>query len=96
MLDINSIFRKDDNRRFVIQEICVHPSFRKRKIGSTLLENVLSEMQQKGEKEVLLTVTLQNKAAYNLYKKFGFVVQRKIPYASWIDKPWSDASKDQA
>ena len=90
------VYEKDNDRRFVIQENCVHPSLRKRKIGSALLAHVLSEMQQKGEKKVLLTVTLQNKAAYNLYKKFGFVVQRIIPYAIWTDKSWSDASKDQA
>lgn len=79
------VYENDDGRRFVIQEYCVHPSLRRRKIGSVLLEHVLNEMQHNGEKEVLLTVTLRNKAAYNLYKNFGFVIQRKIPYATWVD-----------
>ncbi len=50
----------------------IHPSYRRRGLGTMLLANILSDAAKKGVKRVTLEVRESNKAAQNLYEKFGF------------------------
>lgn len=55
-----------------IQTIAVIAAAQKRGLGSKLLELGISEAKNRGAQEVFLEVATDNKAAINLYQKFGF------------------------
>jgi len=50
----------------------IHPSYRRRGLGKTLLAYILKDVRQKGIKKVTLEVRKSNIPAQNLYEKFGF------------------------
>ncbi|MBE9006814.1 GNAT family N-acetyltransferase [Fortiea sp. LEGE XX443] len=51
----------------------VLPEFRRRGVGATLLDEALSHAQRlDGLRQIILTVTTNNLAAYSLYKSRGF------------------------
>jgi len=62
----------DGRGSWFISELMVHPNFRRRKIGSRLLNTALSYIKRKKGREVFLMVEVSNVAALNLYKKYGF------------------------
>ena len=66
--------------------IAVHPKFRKRGIGTRLLERALEELKasEYGSRFLTLEVRESNVPAINLYKKFGFetIGRRKDYYHS--------------
>lgn len=55
-----------------IISIAVKKEFRRRKIGTLLLYEVLKRLKKKGCKRVYLEVRVSNIPAIFLYKKFGF------------------------
>lgn len=55
-----------------IGNIAVKEGYRKKKIGSLLLEHCISEAEKKGGTEFYLEVRVSNEPAINLYKKYGF------------------------
>ncbi len=55
-----------------ITNIAVHPDFRGRGLGETLLKHVLNKVREEGASFVNLEVRLSNAAALSLYKKLGF------------------------
>lgn len=55
-----------------ITNIAVHPKYRQRKIGTGLVEVLLSLAQEFEISKLTLEVRKSNKAALTLYKKFGF------------------------
>ena len=57
-----------------ILNIVVKPSERRKNIGTLLLDNMLSELNNKGVEHILLEVNSKNIAAINLYKKFNFEI----------------------
>lgn len=65
-----------------ILNIAVKPEFRKQGIGKTLLAAALDMMQRNLVYEVFLEVRRSNRAARELYRKFGFneVFERKGYY----------------
>ncbi len=56
-----------------IINIAVDPNYRNKKIGSNLLDYMISDTLN-DIKKFILEVNVSNKAAFNLYKKFGFKV----------------------
>ena len=52
--------------------LAVHPSYQKRKIGERLLITVLEEAHYRGANHMTLEVRENNRAAQNLYRKYGF------------------------
>ncbi len=50
----------------------VHPRWRRRGLGSVLLDDWLEEARQRGERRALLEVIVQNLVALNLYRSRGF------------------------
>jgi ribosomal-protein-alanine N-acetyltransferase len=55
-----------------INNIAVHPEFRKQGIGESLLRQALDLIRGLGGSFVILEVRLSNQAAQNLYRKLGF------------------------
>lgn len=66
------------NREGHIISLAVHPAFRRRKIGSTLLKEALNLMKKTKILFVKLEVNENNVAAINFYKKHGFKFVKKI------------------
>lgn len=55
-----------------ITNFAVHPDYRKRGIGTILLEELLKLTKERGITSYTLEVRPSNKEALDLYKKFGF------------------------
>ena len=57
-----------------ILSIAVHPNFRRRGIGSTLLREEEYIMKCRGVKVIRLEVRVSNKPAIAMYRKFGYTI----------------------
>lgn len=57
-----------------ITNIAVHKDFRQKKVGSALMQNLLSLACSLNLKSITLEVRENNVPAFNFYKKFGFEV----------------------
>ncbi len=66
------------NSEGLIISIAVHPKYRGMGAGSALLSKVLSLLDSKRVEKVFLQVKKENKAAVNLYSKFGFEVLKVL------------------
>ncbi len=55
-----------------ITNIAVRPTFRRQKIGGSLLKHMLEDSIKKGVTEHTLEVRASNQGAINLYEKFDF------------------------
>jgi len=55
-----------------INNIAVHPDFRRLGIGRAVLEGVIEQMRKEGAKNITLEVRPSNIGALTLYKKLGF------------------------
>ncbi len=55
-----------------IAQIAVHPDYRKQKVGSLLLEELIKDARAKKVRNITLEVRKNNEKAVNLYLKFGF------------------------
>lgn len=60
------------NSRGHLDRLAVHPSFRGKDCGSQLLAFALRRMWESGVREVSLTTQEKNRAAQELYRRFGF------------------------
>lgn len=58
-----------------ITNIAVDTSFRKKSVGSKILEEIINHCKNENCSFVSLEVRVSNTAAKNLYKKYGFVSQ---------------------
>lgn len=55
-----------------INNIAIHPDFRKLGIGERVLRHVIEEVKSRGARLITLEVRPSNTAAMSLYKKLGF------------------------
>jgi len=64
-----------------INNIALHPDFRRRGIGEAVLRKMLNRVQREGAKFVSLEVRPSNLAALGLYRKLGFkIIGRRKDY----------------
>lgn len=56
-----------------IQNVAVHPDWRRRSVARSLVRNVLVEAAQSGAERALLEVRCHNHPAIHLYRSLGFV-----------------------
>ena len=56
-----------------IHNLAVHPAFRRRGVGRSLLQAVVSEAKHRGSTRVMLEVRKSNDVAQRLYQSLGFV-----------------------
>ena len=52
--------------------ICVHPDYQRRGLGSALVSFLLDRARRMGARVALLEVRVSNAAGYRLYVKLGF------------------------
>ncbi|MFQ6069317.1 MAG: ribosomal protein S18-alanine N-acetyltransferase [Candidatus Aminicenantales bacterium] len=57
-----------------INNIAIHPDYRRKGIAETVLSKLFTEVSKKGIKRITLEVRPSNHAALSLYRKLGFVV----------------------
>lgn len=57
-----------------ILNIIVNPEYRRMKIGTYLMNNMLSSLCNKNIENIMLEVNANNQNAINLYKKFNFEI----------------------
>ncbi|MCR4879640.1 MAG: ribosomal protein S18-alanine N-acetyltransferase [Bacilli bacterium] len=55
-----------------IAQIAIHPNYRKNKLGSILLEEMIKDAKAKKVRNITLEVRKNNEKAVNLYLKYGF------------------------
>lgn len=58
----------------VIYTLNVHPSLRRRGVGTLLVRTLIKELKKSGCHKVVLQVRTDNTPAINLYKKLGFSI----------------------
>jgi ribosomal-protein-alanine N-acetyltransferase len=64
-----------------VANFAVSPAYRSKGIGEKLMKRILLEAKERTCKSIVLSVRESNKAAINLYSKFGFVeVGRRRKY----------------
>jgi ribosomal-protein-alanine N-acetyltransferase len=57
-----------------VLNIAVHPDFRRRKIATELMENILNESKERGCRFFYLEVRASNTGAVTFYESFGFKI----------------------
>ncbi len=77
------------NNELHINNIAVHPSFRRQKIGEQLLFEAEGTAQQKMAHSLTLEVRASNQSAIQFYRKHGFFEEGKRP--NYYVKPREDA-----
>lgn len=65
-------YKSSIGKFLLIRRLIVHPEYRGRKIGKTLLSFAISECKKRNIKNLDLLVEHDNKIAYNIYKKMNF------------------------
>ncbi len=77
----------DENKVYIFS-VAVRNKYRGMGYGSFLLEKTINYLKEQGIKEVMLTVSPENKKALNLYKKFEFKEEKllKDEYGKNIDR----------
>lgn len=72
-------FRRVGGKRvYQLYTIDVRERFRRRGVGSALLEAFEERARELGAEEVILQVRVDNRAAVNLYLKHGYRIVRRI------------------
>lgn len=66
------------NTDFPSLGICIRDGFQGKGIGKRLMEYLINFAKRKNKKGLCLTVYRDNERAFNLYKKFGFEIERVI------------------
>lgn len=72
-----------------MMNIAVHPDYRKRGIGSTLIEKLIVLLKEKNVISLSLEVRASNETAIGLYHKMGFEIIGKRP--GYYRNPREDA-----
>lgn len=67
-------------RKGHIVSLAVLENYRRKGIGTALMQAALKGLKEYGAKEVYLEVRVSNTPAIRLYEKLGFTVKRTIPY----------------
>lgn len=61
-----------------IYSLHVAPDHRNKGVASTLLATCVNDMHKKNIEDIIIDVHIDNKPAYDLYKKFGFIEVENI------------------
>ena len=71
--------KREDNRIALIRRIFVAPEYRKKQIGSQLLNRAIDFCREVGYRELIFRTTSRMNAAIELVKKQGFQSRAKVP-----------------
>jgi ribosomal protein S18 acetylase RimI-like enzyme len=59
----------------------VHPSFRRRGIGSALVEHSLTQAKERGYDAIMFNLVRESNPARSIYERAGFEVTGRVPRA---------------
>lgn len=62
----------EDGMMCMFYDICVHPDYQRKKIGSTIMNHLIGKIHHNKYVSVGLFVWSENRTAANFYSKFGF------------------------
>lgn len=74
VMALRMLVRDVENRRFLLDGLCVRPDARGRGVGSALLHAIFAEARARGHDEVRLDVVEGNFRARALYERHGFTI----------------------
>ncbi|KAJ9603466.1 hypothetical protein H2200_012244 [Cladophialophora chaetospira] len=66
------------NRRLLLHKICVSPSFRRKRIGTALMERLIGDAKHRSCRAIDLWVDEANDAARSLYSRHGFLLRDSV------------------
>jgi len=75
-----SVMSGHDGRRGFIYHACVHPDYRRKGIGSALVENALSALNTEGVTRAALTCFADNEAGRRFWESEGWSLRKDIVY----------------
>ena len=75
---IGTILAGFDGHRGWLYSLAVHPDFRRRGIGSALVEKALDELKKQGCLKVNLQIYSENHDVVEFYEKNDFLVEKRI------------------
>jgi ribosomal protein S18 acetylase RimI-like enzyme len=64
----------EDGQMCMFYDICVHPDYQKRRIGSLLMNHLIDKIKNKSYVSIGLFVWAGNASAAEFYRKFGFEI----------------------
>lgn len=82
------LFRVVDKEAELLN-LAVHPQWRRRRVASRLMEQVLEQVIRLGAERIFLEVRESNGAALRLYRRYGFVESGRRP--GYYANPSEDA-----
>jgi ribosomal protein S18 acetylase RimI-like enzyme len=74
-----AIYTFENGKIVHIADLLIAPYCRRRGLGSALLAYSLHSYKAAGYRQVALAVTATNRTAIQLYKKFGFEIEKSFP-----------------
>lgn len=75
---IGSVIAGFDGHRGWLYSLAVHPSYRRKGIGTSLVKKALNELEKLGCLKVNLQIHGDNKIVIDFYEKNGFLVEERI------------------
>ena len=67
----------------MVPQIAVHPSYQGKKLGDALMNRSLEEFRKLGFQRISLTVTPENRKAFEWYDRLGFKVEKNFGAFVW-------------
>lgn len=77
---IGTILVGNDGRRGYIYHTAVHPDYRRRGVGSLLVETAFTSLRRLGIGKVALVVFERNQSANAFWEKLGFTCREDLTY----------------
>ena len=77
---VGVILSGHDGRRGYIHHTAVHPAFRGRGLGSSLVETAMTALERCGIHKVALVVFSKNVSGNNFWERRGFTVREDLVY----------------
>ena len=74
---IGYIFAKKIDDKYLIDGLYIDINFRNKGIAKKLIKVIIKEIYSLGDYEIFINVLKENKAAVNLYKNIGFIVEQE-------------------
>lgn len=75
---VGTIITGFDGHRGWLYSLAVHPKYRNKEIGTSLVKKALEELEKLGCLKVNLQINCDNQSVVEFYKKVGFSVEERI------------------
>lgn len=79
LIGYSIIFPYRGGDTMILMSVAVDPDYRRKRIGSALLQDAISLAGNLGARRLILQVAKENLAANNLYIRFGFRQMKNLP-----------------